>query len=147
MNGRMRAQGAAWTGGASLLVRYGLFAAAATLVNLATQAVAFRLSPIAELPVSILAGTAAGFAAKYVLDKLWIFDDGYAGGREEARKIVLYGAFSVLTTLVFWGFEAAFWMTWRTDLAKYAGAVIGLAIGYAAKYSLDRAFVFRTCRA
>ena len=143
----MQAQGLARTEGATLFVRYGLFAAVATVINLAAQAVAFRLSPIAPLPVSILVGTAAGFAAKYVLDKRWIFNDGYAGGREEARKIALYGAFSVLTTLVFWSFEVAFWMTWRTDLAKYAGAAIGLGIGYAAKYGLDRTFVFRTRRA
>jgi putative flippase GtrA len=80
---------------------------------------------------------------KYVLDKRWIFYDGYAGGRQELRKVILYGLFSVITTLVFWSFEVAFWTIWRTDAAKYAGAVLGLAIGYAAKYALDRTFVFR----
>jgi putative flippase GtrA len=78
-----------------------------------------------------------------VLDKKWVFEDEYGGHRQELQKITLYGAFSVLTTLVFWGFEIAFWTIWQTDLAKYTGAVLGLAIGYAAKFVLDRTFVFK----
>ena len=128
-------------------VRYVVFAVVATLANLATQEVVIRLAPVAPLALSILAGTAAGFALKYVLDKKWVFDDRYAGHREELQKVTLYGAFSVLTTLVFWGFEIAFWAIWRTDLAKYTGAVLGLAIGYAAKFALDRTFVFKERRA
>jgi putative flippase GtrA len=140
---RMQAREVARTGVITILVRYVLFAVIATVVNLAAQDMVYRLTPIAGLPLSILVGTAAGFLTKYVLDKKWIFDDGYGSHRDEMRKISLYGAFSVVTTLVFWSFEVVFWMTWRTDLAKYTGAVIGLAIGYAAKYSLDRTFVFR----
>jgi putative flippase GtrA len=140
---RMQAREVARTGAITILVRYVLFAVIATVVNLAAQDMVYRVTPIAGLPLSILVGTAAGFLTKYVLDKKWIFDDGYSSHRDEMRKISLYGAFSVVTTLVFWSFEVMFWMTWRTDLAKYTGAVIGLAIGYAAKYSLDRTFVFR----
>src|SRR4051812_8848275 len=128
---------------AAILLRYVLFAIIATAMNLAAQEIVYRVTPVARLPLSILVGTVAGFLTKYVLDKKWIFDDGYSSHRDEMRKISLYGAFSVATTLVFWGFEAMFWVTWRTDLARYAGAVLGLAIGYAAKYSLDRTFVFR----
>jgi putative flippase GtrA len=98
------------------------------------------LSPLA---LSIVMGTATGFILKYLLDKKWVFDDGYSGHRRELQKITLYGVFSVFTTLVFWSFEVAFWVIWRTDFAKYTGAVIGLAIGYAAKFVLDRAFVFK----
>lgn len=140
---RMQAHGAAPVGAPTILIRYVLFAMIATVVNLAAQDLTYRSSPMAALPVSILVGTAAGFATKYVFDKKWIFDDSYSSHRDEVRKITLYGAFSVVTTLVFWGFEVMFWKIWRTDLAKYTGAVIGLAIGYAAKYSLDRTFVFR----
>jgi putative flippase GtrA len=143
-NERMQARGAAQTGAVTIFVRYVLFAIIATGVNLAAQDMVSRLGPTSVgLRLSILAGTAAGFLTKYALDKKWIFDDGYGSHRDEMRKISLYGAFSVVTTLVFWGFEVLFWVTWRTDLAKYTGAVIGLTIGYAAKYSLDRTFVFR----
>ena len=126
-----------------MFVRYVVFAIIATLVNLVTQEIVVRIAPVAPLASSILMGTATGFILKYVLDKKWVFDDDYGGHRQEVQKITLYGAFSVLTTLVFWGFEVAFWMIWQTDLAKYTGAVLGLAIGYGAKFILDRTFVFK----
>jgi putative flippase GtrA len=126
-----------------MFCRYVLFAILATLVNLVTQEIAIRLTPVAPLPSSIILGTAAGFILKYWLDKRWVFDDGYGNHRQELQKITLYGAFSILTTLVFWGFEVAFWMIWQTDFAKYAGAIFGLAIGYVAKFVLDRTFVFK----
>ncbi len=126
-----------------MFVRYLLFAVLATVANLATQEFVIRITPVAPLTLSILMGTAAGFILKYLLDKKWVFDDAYSGHRKELQKITLYGAFSVLTTLVFWGFEVAFWVIWRTDFAKYTGAVLGLAIGYAAKFVLDRTFVFK----
>jgi putative flippase GtrA len=123
--------------------RYVLFAVVATLANLGAQEAVIRLAPVAPLALSILAGTVVGFAVKYILDKKWVFYDAFTTHREEARKISLYGLFSVVTTLVFWGFEVAFWMIWRTDVAKYAGAVMGLAIGYTAKFALDQTYVFR----
>ncbi len=126
-----------------MFVRYVLFAVVATLANLITQEAVIRTAPVAPLTLSILMGTVAGFILKYVLDKRWVFEDEYGGHRQELQKITLYGAFSVLTTLIFWGFEVAFWMIWQTDLAKYTGAVLGLAIGYAAKFVLDRTFVFK----
>ena len=125
-----------------IAIRYALFAAISTLVNLGTQELALRAFPLTPLTVSIAAGTIVGFALKYVLDKRWIFFDGYDGHAREARKVVLYGLFSILTTLVFWGFELTAWAVWRTPTAKYAGAMLGLAIGYTAKYVADRNLVF-----
>jgi putative flippase GtrA len=126
-----------------MFIRYVVFAGIATLANLATQEAVVRVAPLSPLALSILVGTATGFILKYLLDKKWVFDDGYSGHRQELQKITLYGVFSVFTTLVFWSFEVVFWVIWRTDFAKYTGAVIGLAIGYAAKFVLDRAFVFK----
>lgn len=102
----------------------------------------FATAPIEPLALSILAGTGVGFVVKYLLDKHWIFFDGYHGPGKEARKIFLYGAFSVAMTLVFWAFEVGFLALWETSFAKYAGAVIGLALGNFLKYRLDRAFTF-----
>ncbi|TCT02155.1 GtrA family protein [Aquabacter spiritensis] len=126
---------------AAMFRLYLLFAALATLANLAAQEAVLQI-PGARLELSILAGTAAGFVLKYLLDKIFVFDDAYSGHGRELRKVLVYGAFSVGTTLVFWAFEIAFWTLFGTDFAKYAGAVIGLAIGYGAKFLLDRAFVF-----
>ena len=122
---------------------YVLFAAVSMLANLLAQEAVVRTASVAALPLSILAGTAAGFVVKYLLDKKWIFDDGYAGPRCEIRRVSLYGFFSVFTTLIFWAFEVASWTIWGTDVAKYSGAVLGLSIGYAVKYLLDRTYVFR----
>ena len=127
-----------------IALRYALFAGFSTLVNLATQALVVRWAP---LGAAILAGTAAGFAVKYLLDKHWIFFDRYESTDRELWKVALYGAFSVVTTLIFWSTEISFWILWRTPAAKYTGAGLGLAVGYAAKYALDRAFVFRQSRA
>ena len=127
----------------TILVRYVLFAIMSTVANLLTQEVVFQLAPAMELAVSILAGTIVGFGVKYILDKKWIFYDRYTTHTDEARKVFLYGAFSVVTTAIFWGVEVTFWTIWETRTAKYTGAVLGLSIGYAAKYWLDRQFVFR----
>ncbi len=123
--------------------RYVFFAVLSTLVNFAAQELVVVTFPTRSLLPSILAGTVAGFAVKYLLDKYWIFYDGYASPASEARKVTLYGLFSVLTTLIFWAFEIGFWTIWQTDLAKYTGGALGLALGYALKYRLDRRFVFR----
>ncbi|MCF6371275.1 GtrA family protein [Rhizobium halophilum] len=127
----------------SVGVRYVAFAVIATAVNFLAQEMTVQVLPGHPLILSILIGTIAGFAVKYVLDKKWIFFDGYTSHSSEAKKIALYGLFSVLTTAIFWSFEIIFWAIWGTNLAKYAGGALGLAIGYVSKYALDRRFVFR----
>ena len=126
----------------AILVRYVSFAIIAGAMNLMTQAIVFGLAPVQPLAASILAGTAVGFMVKYILDKRWIFFDDYDGAAQEVRKIFLYGSFSVAMTLVFWGFEIAFFEIGGTQTAKYTGAVIGLSIGNFAKYLLDRGITF-----
>jgi FAD/FMN-containing dehydrogenase/putative flippase GtrA len=88
---------------AHLAVRYVLFAVIAGAMNLGAQAVVFAIAPIQPLALSILAGTGVGFVVKYLLDKRWIFFDDYHGPAREARKILLYGAFSVAMTLLLSG--------------------------------------------
>jgi putative flippase GtrA len=127
----------------TILARYLIFAVVSTLANLLTQEIVVRSSPVAPLTLSILAGTAVGFAMKYVLDKRWVFADGYRSKADEVRKVSLYGLFSIFTTLLFWSVELGAYAIWRTDVAKYSGAVVGLGLGYALKFLLDRSFVFR----
>lgn len=131
------------SGRGAIALRYLLFVVIATAANLGAQALVFPLAPVQPLALSMLAGTGVGFVVKYLLDKRWIFFDGYHGPAKEARKIFLYGAFSVAMTLIFWGFELGFLKVFGTDTAKYAGAVIGLAIGNFLKYLLDSNFTFK----
>lgn len=127
-----------------LTFRYGFFAALSMAANLATQALMLALlAPMASaLALAMGAGTVAGFALKYWLDKRWIFEAHSVGIRQEARQVVLYGIFSVATTLVFWATEAMFALVWRSTLATYLGGAIGLCLGYALKYVLDGRYTF-----
>ena len=128
----------------TVFVRYVAFAVISSLANLGTQELAVQSFPAAPIFVSILLGTGVGFVTKYLLDKRWVFADPYSSHGEEARKVVLYGALSVITTLLFWGTELAAWTIWHTAEAKYIGGAIGLAVGNWIKYRLDKRFVFRT---
>lgn len=118
---------------AALVARYALFALLATAVNLGTQRACLALVP--ALPPAMAAGTAAGLVFKFVLDKHWIFHAAAAG----PRKLGLYTLTGVATTALFWLTELAFAVLFAAPLT---GAALGLAAGYAAKYRLDRRFVF-----
>lgn len=122
---------------------YSLFAAVSILVNIATQALVVALAHHRwTIPASVLAGTATGLVAKYLLDKRWIFAHVSTGRAHEARTFVLYSLAGVLTTAVFWGTEYLFHLWFGTDAMRYAGGVLGLVVGYVAKYRIDRRFVF-----
>lgn len=123
--------------------RYVITAVLSIFANLVAQQVTVVGAPAAHLMVSIVAGTIVGFFAKYLMDKIWTFREAYTTPAAEAHRIILSGLFSVGTTIIFWAFELGFLAIWKTDFAKYAGAVIGLSIGYTAKFWLDRRHVFR----
>lgn len=124
-------------------VRYAISAVVSVAANLVGQQITVVSAPAAPLMVSILVGTITGFIVKYLIDKIWTFREAYTNPRAEAHRITLSGLFSVLTTLIFWAFELGFNTLWQTDFAKYAGAVLGLSIGYIIKFQLDRRHVFR----
>lgn len=128
---------------AQLVLRYAAFAVVATLANLAAQRLVLMAGrgPIV-FAAAVVAGTGAGLAIKYVLDKRWIFYDGSTGLKSHGRKFTLYSAMGLVTTAIFWSFETAFWAVGHTDLMRETGACLGLAIGYVVKYQLDRRFVF-----
>jgi len=127
----------------TLILRYASFAVLATFVNLATQRLILaRDQDTLHFAAAVGAGTIAGLVVKYMLDKRWIFDDRSAGLRNHGRQFTLYTVMGLVTTAIFWGTETAFWLIWRTDLMREAGALLGLACGYVVKFQLDRRFVF-----
>jgi Predicted membrane protein len=129
----------------ALVLRYGLFAAIATLANLGAQRVAIALWPgPGALLVALIAGTGIGLVVKYLLDKRWIFYDMETGARAHSRKFGLYTAMGLITTAIFWSMEAGAWWIWHNTAARETGAVLGLAIGYVVKFQLDRRYVFRS---
>ena len=120
---------------------YTLFCVAAMAVNIGSQGLTLRLWP-AGIWLSILVGTGTGLVVKYLLDKPFIFRFKAQNASHDSKTFVLYALMGVVTTAIFWGFEYGFWHAFGTAQMRYLGGVIGLAIGYLAKYHLDKKFVF-----
>jgi len=127
-----------------LAFTYALFALIATLANISIQDVVVTLySGSFQIPISIIIGTGVGLFIKYVLDKRYIFHFQAVNAMHDTRTFMLYLLMGILTTSVFWGFEFGFDWWFHSKELRYLGGVIGLAIGYFAKYHLDKHFVFR----
>lgn len=127
----------------TLIARYTAFAVVAIVANLLTQRLVLSvLDARYGLSVAIIAGTLVGLLAKYYLDKNWIFADLDSGLEKNGKKFALYSLMGIVTTLMFWGMETAFWSIWQTDTMREVGAMLGLTVGYVVKYHLDRRFVF-----
>jgi len=126
-----------------LAIKYSLFALISTLFNLLFQYLSFEVyDNFAALYVAMFFGTLAGLITKYILDKKFIFYHKPKDKKDDAKKFALYSLMGVFTTIIFWGTEIGFDMLFTSDNAKYAGAIIGLSIGYIIKYFLDKQFVF-----
>lgn len=131
-----------------LAIVYAIIALIATAANLGAQALAVRAwSGLWQIEISVLAGTAVGLVVKYVLDKISIFRFKADNAVHDLQVFILYTGMGVATTFVFWGFEFAFYSAFQDKSLRYLGALIGLAIGYWAKYHLDRRFVFKASTA
>lgn len=132
-----------------LAIVYAIIALIATAANLGAQALTVQALTVQaatgawQIEVSVLVGTAVGLVAKYVLDKIFIFRFKADDAAHDLQTFILYTAMGVVTTLVFWGFEFGFYSAFQDKSLRYLGGLIGLAIGYWAKYHLDKRFVFR----
>ena len=127
----------------ALVLRYTLFAALATLANLATQRSVLWFGKSDLLfALAVGTGTLVGLFLKYILDKRWIFGDMSVGVKAHSKLFSLYTAIGIITTALFWGTETMFWLAWQTDAMRELGAIVGLSFGYVIKYHLDRRFVF-----
>ncbi|WP_245178182.1 GtrA family protein [Cupriavidus sp. AcVe19-1a] len=127
-----------------LVITYALFALIATAANIGAQDILVRsyTGPF-QILLSVIAGTGVGLLLKYVLDKRFIFRFRARDASHDGRTFIMYTVTGLATTLVFWAFEFGFDYVFDTRGMRYLGAVIGLAIGYAAKFRLDRQYTFR----
>lgn len=127
----------------TLVLRYTAFAVIATIANLGIQRLVLAGGDgTTRFLTAVAMGTLVGLIVKYLLDKRWIFHDMSTGAAAHGRQFTLYTVMGLVTTAIFWGAETAFWLTWKTEIMREVGAVIGLTIGYIVKYKLDRRFVF-----
>ncbi len=128
-----------------LAVIYALLAVVATGFNIGAQDLLVRLyaGPY-HLPLAMVMGTAVGLIVKYALDKRYIFRFQARNAAHDSQVFLLYTLMGLFTTAIFWGFELAFEYAFQSKEMRYLGAIIGLSIGYMAKYLLDKRFVFRS---
>ena len=128
-----------------LAARYVLFAFVATVVNVITQMAFFFFVKDFEYKIylALLVGTLFGLVTKYVLDKKWIFSYETISHAQNIEKFLLYSLVSIFSTAIFWGFELGFYFYIDVQGGQYIGGTLGLAIGYACKYWLDKRFVFQ----
>ncbi|GHT95044.1 hypothetical protein AGMMS49545_17310 [Betaproteobacteria bacterium] len=127
---------------------YASFALIATIANIGAQDVVIRAyGGTHDILLSIIAGTGVGLLVKYLLDKRFIFRFRPRNAVHDGQTFMLYTLMGLATTAIFWGFEFAFHYLFANREMRYLGGVIGLAIGYLAKYHLDKRYVFRMERA
>jgi putative flippase GtrA len=91
----------------------------------------------------VFIGAGAGLVVKYVLEKMLISSFRAANTFHDLHTFIFHTAVGTVTTLVFWGFEFGFNSAFPDNNRRCLGALIGLAIGYRAKYRLNKHFVFR----
>lgn len=124
---------------------YALFAAFATVANIAVQYITvLSYSGHYSLWVSIALGTLCGLILKYILDKRYIFKQQSGSLAQEGNQFLLYSVMGVVTTLIYLAMELAFDIIFDSLLMRYIGAALGLTIGYLVKYQLDKHYVFTT---
>ncbi|SOD22494.1 GtrA-like protein [Variovorax sp. YR752] len=127
-----------------LAISYAFFALVATVMNIAAQELAISIyDGTFGIPLSVFFGTAVGLVVKYFLDKRYIFRFRTRNVIHSGQTFVLYVLMGLATTTIFWGFEFGFHHFFASREMRYLGGVIGLAIGYIAKYHLDKHYVFK----
>lgn len=127
-----------------IATKYILFAIISTLINILFQRISlFVYVGLGSLYIAMLAGTLVGLIVKYILDKKYIFYHIPQDKADDVKKFAIYTAMGILTTVIFWGTELGFDALFKSENAKYLGAIIGLSIGYAIKYFLDKKYVFK----
>jgi len=131
-----------------LAITYSILALIATIANIGSQEIVTRLyAGRFSLLAAITVGTGVGLVVKYILDKRYIFRFRADNAAHDGKTFLLYTAMGLITTVIFWGFEFGFDHFFETREMRYIGGIIGLAIGYYAKYQLDKRFVFRSTTA
>jgi putative flippase GtrA len=122
---------------------YTIFAAISTIINIVSQLISiWTYKGPFFVEISILVGTAAGLPLRYFLEKRYIFIFTSKNLMHDGKLFILYSGMGIVSTLIFWGMEYTFHLVYNTEIMRYFGGVIGLAIGFFVKYQLDKKYVF-----
>ncbi len=122
---------------------YMLFAVLSIIFNIGSQIViVWAYKGPFFIEISIVDATTASFPLRYFLEKRYIFAFTSENLMHDGKLFVFFSAMGVITTLIFWGVEYGFHLIYDTNVMRYVGGVIGLAIGFYLKYQLDKKYVF-----
>ncbi|MBL6726869.1 MAG: GtrA family protein [Methylophilaceae bacterium] len=114
-----------------------------TVINIGSQMLSvWAYKGPFSVEISILVSTAMGLPLLYLLEKRFIFAFTSKNLAHDGKLFVFYSAMGVITTLIFWGTEYVFYFIYETDLMRYIGGIVGLAIGFYVKYQLYIKYVF-----
>jgi len=122
---------------------YTLIAVFSILINISSQmaSIWFYRGPFA-IEISILVGTVIGLPSRYFLEKHYVFSFKSKNIVHDGKLFLTYSFMSLNTTGIFWVTEYAFHLLYSSEIMRYIGGVIGLAIGFYLKYHLDKKYVF-----
>ncbi|MCJ2053867.1 GtrA family protein [Methylobacterium sp. J-070] len=128
----------------SLILRYAVFALLSIAINWLMQFLMLRTIPGASaIYVALFAGTGAGFAAKYLLDRNFIFYHTSSDHRQELWVMVLYLCTSVLMTGLYLASQGLMYYKYGECALYYVIGTLVLLCGYTTKFILDGQFVFK----
>jgi putative flippase GtrA len=126
-----------------ITLKYTLFVLVSIIVNLFSQLVMLAIySGPLSLFLAMCVGAGTGLIIKYNLDKRWVFYHQTNNKNHNAQAFILYVLFGGLITSLFFISEIALDLIVNNPYAKFLGALIGLVIGYIAKYQLDKRYIF-----
>ena len=127
-----------------IIFKYTWFAVIATATNIFCQDISIRIyDGRYGVFIAVAVGTAVALPVKYFLDKRYIFRFQITDVFHDTRIFFLYSSMGLITTAVFWVFEFSFHFIFESKEYRYLGGLIGLIIGYFAKYHLDKKYVFK----
>ena len=124
-------------------VQYALFAILSTFINIASQILSIWVhkGPY-SFETSTSVGTVVGLPLRYFLEKCYIFNFTRQNLVHDDKLFLFYSAIGVITMLIFWETEYAFYLIYDANFMPYVGGVIGLAAAFYIKYQLDKKYVF-----
>lgn len=128
----------------SLVLRYASFAVLSIGINWLMQFCMLRTVPgTSAIYVALAAGTGAGFAAKYLLDRNFIFYHTSSDAGQELWVMALYLGTSVLMTGLYLASQGIMYYKYGECALYYISGTLVLMCGYTTKFILDGLFVFR----
>lgn len=129
--------------GGLLAIIYAAFCGLAISVNLGLQLITSKWLCFGYW-TSLVVGTGGGLVFKYVLDRNYIFRARGVGAAKDASRFLVYAGFGLFTTGIFWTAEWVGHASMGGEAGRYVGGGLGLCIGYALKYWMDRRWVFQS---